>query len=189
MTRTEFLSQLAQQLCHLPQPELDAAVSYHNGIIDGRIEGGLSEEDAVAAFVSPTAAALDYLKKTTTPQKHVITRKIKAMPPALRVVLSGILSGFCFLAIAVLWIASAAVYLAAGFIALASVAALICGFVFCFTRTLPIGLCTIGVAIVGIAVALFLFSVAVAVAKLFKGFTATILSKVRTLLAKEALAV
>lgn len=189
MTKAEFLSSLSEKLCHLPQQEIDAAVSYHSGIIDGRTEGGMSEEEAVAAFESPTAAALEFLRKTSAPQKHIISRRIKAMPPVLRVVLSGILSGICFLAIAVLWIAAIAVYLAAAFIALIGLGALVCGFIFCFTRTLPIGLCTIGAGIVGIAVALFLFSVASSVAKLFKSFTSVILSKVRGLLAKEALSV
>ena len=50
MTKQEFLVQLSQGLCGLPQAEREEQLAFYGEMIDDRMEEGLSETDAVAAL-------------------------------------------------------------------------------------------------------------------------------------------
>ena len=48
MNKQEFLSGLRKGLCGLPQDDIEERLSFYGEMIDGRIEEGLSEEEAVS---------------------------------------------------------------------------------------------------------------------------------------------
>lgn len=52
MLKQEFLAQLRDALCGLPQCDIDERLTFYSEIIDDRMEEGLSEEEAVAAIGS-----------------------------------------------------------------------------------------------------------------------------------------
>lgn len=52
MLKQEFLAQLRDALCGLPQRDIDERLTFYSEIIDDRMEEGLSEEEAVAAVGS-----------------------------------------------------------------------------------------------------------------------------------------
>ena len=57
MTKYEFLEKLKSGLHGLPDKELKSSLEYYGEMIDERIEGGLSEEDAVAQLGDPETVA------------------------------------------------------------------------------------------------------------------------------------
>ena len=52
MLKQEFLAQLRDALCGLPQRDIDERLTFYSEIIDDRMEEGLLEEEAVAAVGS-----------------------------------------------------------------------------------------------------------------------------------------
>ena len=52
MLKQEFLAQLRDALCGLPQRDIDERLTFYSEMIDDRMEEGLSEEEAVAAVGS-----------------------------------------------------------------------------------------------------------------------------------------
>ena len=52
MLKQEFLAQLRDALCGLPQCDIDERLTFYSEIIDDRMEDGLPEEEAVAAVGS-----------------------------------------------------------------------------------------------------------------------------------------
>lgn len=53
MLKKEFLAQLRDALCGLPQRDIDERLTFYSEMIDDRIEDGLSEAEAVASVGSP----------------------------------------------------------------------------------------------------------------------------------------
>ena len=60
MLKQEFLAQLRDALCGLPQCDIDERLTFYSEIIDDRMEEGLLEEEAVAAVgsVGPMSSLL-----------------------------------------------------------------------------------------------------------------------------------
>ena len=189
MTKSEFFRQLCQNLRHLAPDKQEHACQYYKGVIDGRKEAGMSEEEAISAFGSPEKAALEFINKNFSPKKHIISGKIKAMPSFFRILFSGILSASCFLGITLLWFAAVSLYVCCALIALGGLFGIILGFIFCFIRTLPIGICIIGASLTVFSLSLLLGGVSATVFKVFRSLSSAILVRVRGLLAKEALSV
>ena len=61
MTKAEFLSELQQALCALPQSEIIKSLDYYEEIINDRMEEGISEEQAVGALGKTDAIARELL--------------------------------------------------------------------------------------------------------------------------------
>ena len=57
MNKQDFLSALRENLCNLPDKDINDYVDYYSEMIDDRIEEGLSEEDAVKDIGTPKEAA------------------------------------------------------------------------------------------------------------------------------------
>ena len=189
MLKQEFLDELEGQLCHLSPSRIEKAMLYHSGIIDGRMENGMSEEEAVAAFGGSEHAALQFIRLGYCEQKHRISNKIKSMPTVSRLFFSTMLTIICFLIVAATWIVIASVYVVAAAILFGGLGLVIGGIVTCFINTVPVGLCVTGGGMVLTAVALLLFSPVRALTKVATAFSTFINNKVRGLLAREALAV
>ncbi len=189
MLKREFLSELECSLSHLPHHKRDRAIDYHSGIIDGKIEAGLSEEEAVAAFGSPDKAALEFIKGGSGEQKHRISKKIRSLPTALRLVLSTAAVIFCMLLMAAVAMALLSVYLLVTLVGLGGAIVIGGGAFMCFATNPPVGVCVIGIGFVIAAVSLFLLGPARAITKFTSRFCSFIIGKIRGLLAKEALSV
>ncbi len=189
MLKREFLSQLEQNLAHLPHHKRDHAVHYHSGIIDGRMDAGMSEVEAVAAFGSPEQAALEFINGGKPAPRHRISKKIKSLPTALRLILTTALVIVCMMIIAAAAAFLLSVYLLVILVALGGVAVIGSGAVMCSAANPPVGVCAIGIGIMIAAVSLFLLGPARAFTKFISLFCSFIIGKIRSLLAKEALAV
>lgn len=189
MLKRDFLNQLEQNLAHLPHHKRDRAIHYHSGVIDGKIEAGISEQDAIAAFGSPEKAALEFINGGKTESKHHFSKKIKAMPKALRLTLSTAAIIFCMMLIAAAWALLLSVYFLSAAVALGGLAIIGAGGFMCFAVNPPVGVCVIGLGIVVAAVSLFLLGPARAFTKFTSLFCGYIIGKIRSLLAKEALSV
>ena len=189
MNKAEFLDALCNRLCHLPAEKIENARQYYSGCIDGRMECGMNEYDAVAAMGSVEEAALKQINFAYKKHSHRISHKIKSMPTFARIVSSGILSAICFIAVGIFWIAAIALYMLVAAVGICSVLSILSGITMCFIRTVPVGLCIIGVGIVLLSIMFLIWGPTRIVNRLCVTFTAFIKAKVRALLAKEALAV
>ncbi len=67
MKKTEFLSQLRQKLSILPQHDVEKTLEYYSEMIDDYIEGGYSQEAAVAKMGSVNDVAAQILAGERTP--------------------------------------------------------------------------------------------------------------------------
>ena len=52
MNKSEFLERLRQELCGLPQADVEERLAFYSEMIDDRVEDGCSEEEAVVAVGS-----------------------------------------------------------------------------------------------------------------------------------------
>ncbi len=190
MNKTEFIKELCKQLCHLPEDQQQCAAHYYSGVIDGRMENGTSEQDAVAAFGGAEKTALEFINSIYNKErKHRISSKIKAMPTLMRIVSSVLLSAVCFAAVALMWAALISVYIVVAIIGLCGIICILSGIVMCFIRTVPVGLCVMGIGMVLAAVMFLLLGPARMITRLFTSLTVALNGRVRALLAKEALAI
>lgn len=189
MTKLEFLEQLSAQLCHLPPEKVAHARHYHSGLIDGRIEAGKTEEEAVEMCGSVENAALAFINRISSPRRHRISVKIKQMPQVWRIFFTVLLTIACYLFITVLWAAYVAVWALCGAIGLLGVGGVLLGVVLCFIHVPPIALCVIGAGLVLTALSLLLAVPSRAAAGLCTAITRAVNTRVRALLAKEALSV
>ncbi len=190
MNKTEFLNELCEHLRHLPDEQQECAAHYYSGVIDGRMESGISEQDAVAAFGGAEKTALEFISSIYSKESnHRISSKIKAMPTLMRIISSVLLSIVCFGLIAAMWAVLASVYIVIALIGLGGFLFILSGIVMCFIRTVPVGLCVTGIGMVLVAIIFLLLGPARMITRLFTSLTGAIGGKVRALLAKEALAV
>ncbi len=189
MKKIEFLDELCARLSHLPQEKAENARHYYSGIIDGRVQCGMAEEDAVAAIGDAENAALEYINMISRKSTHRISNKIKSMPTMMRIISSGVLSTVCFLLVGIMWVAAISVYVVTALAGLLGSCGMLYGIFMCFVRTVPVGLCVAGIGMILLSVMFLLFGPARAVRKASAAFSTFIKGKVRALLAKEALAV
>ena len=78
MNKQEFLAQLRNGLCGLPQSDIAEQLSFYSEMIDDRMEEGLSEEDAVAAVGS-----VDHIVAQLAgdiPHGKIVTESISTKP-------------------------------------------------------------------------------------------------------------
>ena len=87
MTKTEFLSQLAQRLGSLPQAERSERLGFYSEMIDDRIEEGLTEEEAVRQIGSVDEAARQVLAEAAAAQPEQSAAPVKKGPGAGVIVL------------------------------------------------------------------------------------------------------
>ena len=134
--------------------------------------------------------ALEFINNTQRDKSsHRISKKIKSMPPMLRVILSGLLSAACFLTILAVWAVLISFYIVTAVLGLCGILSVIGGLAMCFVRTVPVGVCVIGLGLILGSIMFLLISPAGILSRVCKNITAAILRRVRSLLAKEALAV
>lgn len=189
MRKQEFLTELEKQLRRLSPSDTENAVSYYSGIIDGRIERGMSEDEAVSAFGGADDVALRYISAGRVSQKHIISTKIKSLPTFSRLFFSTLVMLASFSVIAAYWVIIASVYAVVSVILLCGAAGFFGGIVMCFISTLPVGLCTVGAGTVLFSLSLLLVGPVRALTKVATSFTGIISAKLRGLLTREALSV
>lgn len=68
MTKQEFLKALWTKLSELPKDDVEQSLDYYAEMIEDRIEGGLSEEEAVAAVGTVDEAAAKILSEVPKPR-------------------------------------------------------------------------------------------------------------------------
>lgn len=189
MNKAEFLDELCKKLCHLPEDKIENARQYYSGRIDGYIACGMNEAEAVAAVGTAEEAALKQINFTYINPKHRISHKIKSMPTFSRIVSSGLISAICFLLVGIFWVALVSLYAVVFTVGLCGALSILSGIAMCFIRTVPVGLCVVGAGMILLSIMFLLFGPARIVNRLCVAFTSFINTKVRALLAKEALAV
>ncbi len=189
MLKQEFLNELSRQLCHLKPYQIEKAANYYSGIIAGRMENGMSEEEAISAFGSVENAALEFIRSGYGEEKHRISNKIKSMPTVSRLFISTLLVFACYLLVITVWAVVASVCAVLAAIFLGGVFGIVYGVVMCFSSALPVGLCAIGAAMVLTAISLLVIGPARALIKIAASICSYINGKIRALMAKEALAV
>lgn len=90
MTKSEFIDELCRRIKMLPPEEAERAVSFYSEAIDDKIEGGMTEEEAVASLGSLDDIALQVESaalKNTPQQKKVGKKAIKTLLTVLIVVI------------------------------------------------------------------------------------------------------
>lgn len=189
MLKQEFLNELSNRLCHLKPFQIEKAVNYYNGIIDGKIGCGISEEDAVLSLGGTEKAALEFINSDRTDFSHGISKKIKSMPTVTRLISSTILIFICYIMIIVVWAVVLSLCGVALALAIGGIGGVIGGLFMAFTSTLPVGLCFIGGGLAVAAISLILLPPSRALWQAVIAFCSYTNNKIRLLLAKEALAV
>jgi hypothetical protein len=149
----------------------------------------MSEEEAVACFDSVEKVALEFINSGYSSPSHRISKKIKSLPTALRLILSTAAVVFCILLIAAVWSVVVAVYSVVAILAILGLGIAGLGGYMCFTVAPPVGICVIGGGIIVAAIALFVIGPSRAITRFASFFTKYVTGKIRGLLAKEALSV
>ena len=75
MSKLEFLTELRDGLCGLPQEDITERLSFYTEMIDDRIEEGMSEAEAIEKIGSVDEIILQIIDET--PFKRIVKEKIK----------------------------------------------------------------------------------------------------------------
>lgn len=195
MNKRDFLNKLSANLASLPKYEIDKSISYYEEIINDRIEDGMSEEDAVAALgdIDSIAENIKYDMSITTLMKAKVSEsKNRASNKGvwLTLVILGfplwfpLLAAFAsvFLALYIsVWAVIVSLYAVVLSLGVSCVASLVAGLAFCFVKTVSLGLCVFGAALLCGALTLFMIKPVYMITKGLIKFTAYIIRKIKSL--------
>lgn len=76
MNKSQFLIELKENLCGLPDNDIQSSLDYYSEIIDDYTEDGLTEEDAVSQLGNPQEIAKQIL--ADTPILKLVKQRIKS---------------------------------------------------------------------------------------------------------------
>ncbi len=168
MSKQEFLDKLRENLCGLPEEEIEERISFYSEMIDDRMEDGLTEEDAISDIGSiekiTEQIIADIPLAKIAKEKIKPKRKIKAWEIILLVLGSPIWLSLGAAAVsvilslyAVVWsvIISLWAVFAAG--VACTVYGIFGGAVFAVTNGVLAGLAFVGIGIFGAGLSVFLF--------------------------------
>ena len=170
MNKQEFLNELAAQLSSLSKNEIDKSIAYYNESIDDRIEDGMAEEEAVKAL-GPIPAIVEnilYDMSIPTLMKAKVNESKDRAPNKgiwLALVIVGfplwfpLLMAFIIVIMAIYvtaWSLIVSLYAVVFSFGIACFTGIIGGFAQCIFKSIPVGLCVIGIAIICGALSLFM---------------------------------
>ena len=162
MDKQTFLRLLQQQLSALSPQELQKHIEYYSEMIDDRIEDGLSEQEAVAAMGDPSQIAQQILSEAQLPPKQSPALPVWAI--VLLVVGSPIWVSLLIAAFSVvislyvsMWAVLISLYTIPISLGAASIGCMVVGFVRSFTDNLPLGIASIGAALLCAGLCMFSF--------------------------------
>ncbi len=169
MTRDEFFREFSVRLGYIPKGEYEKSAQYYEEMIGDRMEDGMSEAEAVAAMGTMDEVVdgvLHDLNLTALITTQIKDSKARSNNKTLWVVLS--IAGFplwfpllmAFLAVVfamylTVWSVIVALYAVVVSLGLTCVCGIIAGAVACFVKSIPLGMCFIGMALVCGALMLF----------------------------------
>jgi len=171
MSKQEFLLELQNALCGLPQDDIQKSLDFYSEMIDDRIEDGLLEEDAIAQIGDIQEIAKQIL--TDTPitklvkQKIKRTRRMSALEIVLLVLGSPIWLSLILSAVAValsvyivLWSVIISIYAVVFSLAACGVAGVAVFPIFAFKGDMAQGVFLLGCGLVcaGLAILMFMLS-------------------------------
>ncbi len=158
MRKLDWLTEIEDQIGGLPKEDVTRFLEYYGEMLDDRVEGGISEEEAIAALGTPRKVAEEILAQYSLP--HLVKERIKprrrlaAWEILLLVLGSPIWLSLAIVALAVflsvyivIWsvlLTIAAVTLA---LALSSAALSVLGILLIFSGTAPTGTWWLGVSV------------------------------------------
>jgi uncharacterized membrane protein len=195
MNKRDFLDKLAINLSSLPKYEIDKSLSYYDEIIDDRIEDGMSEEDVIAVLgdIDSIAENIKYdmsipalMKAKVSESKNRASNKGVWLAlvilgfPLWFPLLSAFASVFLALYISV-WAIIVSLYAVVFSLGVSCAATLIVGFAFFYVRTVPVGLCSLGAALLCGALTLFMIKPVYMITLGLIKFTAFIIRKIKSL--------
>ena len=198
MTKIEFLLKLEKHLSGLPEADLVRTIDYYNEIIDDRTEDMGSESEAVAAMGAPEDVAAQVLSEFSLPrlvkEKIKPRRRMAAWEIVLLCVGSPIWVSLLIAALAVVISLYAAVFsvvislfaasVACGGVALGSIVSAVCLFA---EGNWSSGLLYIGLLLVCIGLAMYLWYLAALLGKAIVRLTKVIVLGIkRKMVKKEA---
>ena len=168
MRKQEFLEKLHQGLSGLPQEDIAERLTFYSEMIDDRIEEGLSEEEAVAAVGSVEEIVAQAV--ADTPLTKIAKERIKPKRQlSVGEIILLILGAPIWLSLAVaaaavifslyisLWAVIISLWAVFGSVAVASVAVIVSGIVFCCVVDKLHGVAMIGAGIACVGLCIFVF--------------------------------
>ncbi len=79
MTKNEFLERLREGLFEWPKEDTEKFIDYYREMIEDRIEGGMSENEAVAALGTPDRVVYEIRLESSLPR--IVKNKLKKRSP------------------------------------------------------------------------------------------------------------
>lgn len=166
MTKAEFAEELEKNLAGLPKEDIKRSLDYYSEMIEDRIEGGMTEEDAVSAIGSVKEITdrilseipiTKIVKENVKPGRSLRTWEIVLIavgsPVWLPILLSLVI--VCLAVYLVFWIVVAALYASDLFFGFAGIVGLIATFV--QTEGFNYGVICFGIGLICTGVAILLF--------------------------------
>lgn len=195
MNKQEFLNELAQRLTSLPENERAKAIAYYNEIIDDRIEDGIPENEAVEALGNSEEIAENIMYDMSIPtliKSKVKESKFQASNKGLWLafvivgspvwfpLLMALIAVIIAMYIAV-WSLIISLYAVVFSLGLTCLVGILGGLAQSVMKSIPVGLCVLGVAIFCGALAMFMIKPVCFITKKLIKFTAFGLRKIKSL--------
>jgi uncharacterized membrane protein len=166
MTKNDYILSLYERLLHLPQDELEERFRFYSEMIDDRMEEGVPEEEAVAAIgtVEEIAAQIAADIFPVNPQKVKAQKQRTAGEIILLVLGSPVWVPLLIAAFTVglalyisLWSVIVSLWAVFGSVVACGVAGIVAGVDFALNGYASSGLALLGVSVVCLGLAIFLF--------------------------------
>ena len=193
MLKQEFLAQLRDALCGLPQCDIDERLTFYSEIIDDRMEDGLPEEEAVAAVGSvdeiftQVVAEIPFskiVKERIKPKRRLTAWEIVLLALGSPIWLSLSIAAFAvgISVYAVLWSLIISLWAAFGAVIACAFGGILSGIVLALGGKALIGMALIGTSLVCLGISILLFWLCKGISKATVWLTRKLLHAVRKLL-------
>ena len=168
MTKKEFLEELKNGLCGLPEDDIMRSIEFYSEMIDDRVDDGKSEEEAVSDIGSVDEVISQILseipmakliKEKVRPQRKMRAWEIVLLALGSPIWLSLLVAAFAIVisVYAVIWSIVASLWAVLAALIGGAVGGIVSGTVFICTDNLLSGIAMIGASLVCAGLSIFMF--------------------------------
>ncbi|WP_211749234.1 DUF1700 domain-containing protein [Paenibacillus sp. Marseille-Q4541] len=188
MTKSKFLSELAEKLKNLPQSEISKSIDFYSEIIDDRMEEGMSEEEAVNGLGNVEDIAREVMLDSTSLLKLIVPNSSLSKSDIALLVFASplfiIMFALIFTFYAIVWLLIITLFLIELAFLLTGITGVVASIIN-FGDNIPFSLLMFFGGLICVGIGIFTFSPIKLISKKIIGLTIRVMRKIKSIFRKR----
>nr|WP_249436012.1 DUF1700 domain-containing protein [Paenibacillus sp. Marseille-Q4541] len=188
VTKSKFLSELAEKLKNLPQSEISKSIDFYSEIIDDRMEEGMSEEEAVNGLGNVEDIAREVMLDSTSLLKLIVPNSSLSKSDIALLVFASplfiIMFALIFTFYAIVWLLIITLFLIELAFLLTGITGVVASIIN-FGDNIPFSLLMFFGGLICVGIGIFTFSPIKLISKKIIGLTIRVMRKIKSIFRKR----